>query len=236
MSTANAVIGPFFPANVENTASLLVEKSIPVISPLSREETKPFINLYQSVPTEETVRRAMLDYLRAKAGNVIAVIDAKKGSSKEFIKQHYPSAAFAGLNADGSIIVDGLKRMLVKDKMNYVILDTERMGMVLSTTKALADALPDYQIQLVVLERYDIFDNDELPLTRLTSLKMLYPSVTRSNETPEAAIFARQFKEKNGIFPSHMLPADLMSHLIPFCAFSNKKVLKRRWHKRLPNR
>lgn len=202
MSSTNAVIGPFFPANAENMASLLAEKNISVISPLSREETRPFANLYQSVPTEATVRLAMLDYLRAKAGNVIAVIDAKKGSSKEFIKQHYPSAAFAGLNADGSIIVDGLKRMLVKDKMNYVILETERMGMVLSTTKALADVLPEYQIQLVVLERYDIFDNDELPLNRLTSLKMLYPSVTRSNESPEAAIFARQFKEKNGIFPS----------------------------------
>lgn len=202
LATANAVIGPFFPDNVENTASLLAERNIPVISPLSREETDPFINLYQSVPTAEMVRMSMLDYLKLKNGAVIAVVDVKKGSSKDFIKQYYPGVAFAALNADGTVIVDALKRMLVKDKMNYVILETERMGMVLSTTKALVDALPDYQIQLVVLERYDIFDNDELPLSRLTNLKMLYPSVTRSNDTPEAAIFARAFKEKNGIFPN----------------------------------
>lgn len=198
----DAVIGPFFPNNTESLAALLASKGVPVISPLSKEETKPYANLFQSVPTSEKVRGAMLDYLKTKNGNVIAVVDAKKASSKQFIAANLPSARFASLNTDGSLMTDALKGMLVKDKVNYVILETERIGMMLGTTKALADALAEYQIQLVVLERYDAFDSDELPLARLTSLKMLYPSVTNDSDTPGSALFAKVFKEKNNVMPN----------------------------------
>ncbi len=202
LSSMDAVIGPFFPNNAETLAGLLAAKGVPVISPLSKEEVKPYSNLFQSVPTSDRVKIAMLDYVAGKNGNVIAVVDAKKGSSKQFIQDNLASARFAPLNTDGTIMVDGLKALLVKDKMNYVILETERIGMVLGTTRALVDALADYQIQLVVMERYDTFDNEELSLTRLTSLKMLYPSVTNDSDTPNGALFGRLFKEKNNIMPN----------------------------------
>jgi len=98
--------------------------------------------------------------------------------------------------------VDGLKALLVKGKVNYVILETERIGMVMGTTKTLMDALAEYQIQLVVLERYDTFDNDEVPMARLTTLKMLYPSVTNDSDTPGSILFGKVFKEKNNIMPN----------------------------------
>lgn len=198
----DAVIGPFFINNAENLASLLASKGVPVISPMSNNSTKPYANLYQSVPTSEMVKQAMLDYLKTKGGNVIAVVDPKKGSSKEFIKSNYPEARIASLNADGNISADGLKVMFSKDKVNYVILETEKMGMVLSITKALVETLPEYQVQLVVLERYDVLDNNELPLSRLTSLKMLYPSVTKDDEATDTALFGRLFKEKNSVMPN----------------------------------
>lgn len=198
----DAIIGPFFPNNVETLASLLANKGVPVISPLSKEEAKSFSNLYQSVPTSETVRGAMLDYLKTKNGNIIAVVDAKKNSSRQFIATNLPVAKFASLNTDGTLMVDALKGMLVKDRLNYVILETERIGMILGTTKALVESLSDYQIQLVVLERYDTFDNDELPLSRLVSLKMLYPSVTNDSDSARSLLFAKVFREKNNVVPN----------------------------------
>lgn len=202
LSTMDAVVGPFFLNNAETLASMLAAKGVPVISPLSKDETKPYANLFQSMPTTETVRGAMLEYLKAKNGNIIAVVDAKKASSKQFIKDNLAEAKFAPLNTDGTIMADGLKALLVKDRMNYVILETERMGMVLRTTEVLVAALAEYQLQLVVLERYDAFDNDELPLTRLTNLKMLYPSVTNDSDTSGGTLFAKIFKEKNNIVPN----------------------------------
>lgn len=202
LSGMDAVIGPFFNNNAEDLASLLASKGVPVISPLSKEETKPYANLFQSVPTAEKVKLSMLNYLKAKGGNIIAVVDAKKGSSKQFISSNLPAAKFAPLSPDGTIIVDGLKGMLAKGTVNYVILETERIGMILGTTRVLVESLADYQIQLVVLDRYDAFDNSELPLNRLTNLKMLYPSVTNDSDSPETALFGKLFKEKNGVMPN----------------------------------
>ena len=202
LQSANAVIGPFFPENAEAAAGLLSSKNIPVISPLSKDASQPMANLFQSIPTTNIMRDAMLNYLKSKGGNTIAVIDAKKGSSRDYIRANYPNIRFAGLNADGTIMVDALKAMMVKDSMNYVILDTERIGMVLGTTKALVDALENYQIQLVVLDKYDVFEHDELPLARLTSLKMLYPSVTNDTETTDGLLFTKLYKEQNGVVPN----------------------------------
>jgi hypothetical protein len=74
--------------------------------------------------------------------------------------------------------------------------------MILNTTKVLTALMADYRVQLVVLEKYDALDHDEVPLSRLTALKMMYPSVTKGNISPEASIFERNFKRKNNIFPN----------------------------------
>lgn len=193
----DAVVGPFFQNNVERTAQTLTP--VPVVSPLSKEAGKPMVNLYQSIPTTDMVRMAMLDYLKAQNGNVIAVVDAKKVSSKQFIRNNFPSARFA----DGAVSEDLLKSLLVKDKANFVLLETESTGMVSNTVRILAKLLEEgYQIQLAVLEKTEVLDHDEVPLSRLTALRMLYPSVTNDSETEESILFGKMFKDKNGVFPN----------------------------------
>jgi len=198
MASADAVIGPFFQNNVENAAALLAPKNIPVISPLSKDSGKPYRNLYNSIPSPLTVRMAMLDYLKSKNGNVAALVDSKKASSKEFIRSNYPGVKFIERGVNDAAI----KAQLVKDRPNYIILDTDSSNMMIAATKIIAGMLPEYNIQLVVLEHTEALENDELPTARLMSLKLLYPSVTRDNITPEALVYARVFKEKNGIVPS----------------------------------
>ena len=202
LSGSNAVIGPFFQSNAEKAASLLESKGIPVISPLSKELGKSYSNLYQSMPSNDMLKRALLSYIISKNGNIVAVIDIKKGSAKDFIKANCPSARLAPLNADGTVNEAALKAQLVKDKMNYVILETERTGMVLTTIRILTAAQPEYQIQLAVTEINDALENDEVPLAKLTALKMLYPSVTNDADTEDELLFSRLYKEKNGAVPN----------------------------------
>lgn len=200
LSVTDAIIGPFFQNNVEKAAAMA--GGIPVVSPLSKERGKPYPNLFQTIPSSAKVKAVMIDYLKSKNGNVIAVVDAKKSSSRQYLSNNYPEIRFAALDEKGMVTATGLKNILVSGRMNYVILETESLNMVLNTTKILLDALPEFQVQLVVLEKTDLLEYDEIPLNRLTRLKMLYPSVTKDNETPEAAIFSKVFKEKNGIFPN----------------------------------
>lgn len=197
LSKASAVIGPFFQGNVERTAAML-GNNIPVISPLSKEPGKPYANLYQSMPSPDRVKMAMANYLKSKDGNVIAIVDPKKASSRVFIKENYPTARFI----EGAVTNASLLPLLSKDKMNYVVLESENKNMIINTTKILNEALAQYQIQLAVLEKNDAMDHDEIPLQNLTGLNLLYPSVTKDNETAEGSVFAKVFKKKNNIFPN----------------------------------
>ncbi|MXN90332.1 LysM peptidoglycan-binding domain-containing protein [Flavobacterium sp. Sd200] len=195
LTTSNAVIGPFFQANAESAAALL--PGIPVISPMAKESGRFFNNLYLSIPGDETMRLSLLEYLKTKQGNVIAIVDKKKTSSREFIKANYPEVRFVE-----GITGDGIRALLVKDKVNYVILDTEALSSVTGTTKLLEEALIDFNIQLAVLDKNEKYDNDEVPITRLTKLKMLYPSLTRDGDTPQSLLFTKIFRQKNGYNPS----------------------------------
>ena len=44
--------------------------------------------------------------------------------------------------------------------------------------------------------------NKEITIEKLVALKLMYPSVTKENETEFGTQFARNYKEKNNIYPS----------------------------------
>lgn len=199
---ANAIIGPFYQQYVEKVAELVGKNNVPVISPLSKENGKPFANLYQAMPPADFSKSAVLDFMVSKQGNIIVVNDPKKVSNKEFITKNYPSAKFVNITEIGALDVENLKSLLVKGKTNYVILDTEKTGMILGATTALMSELSNFQIQLAIIEANETLDFEEISLKRLTILKMIYPSLTRENNSPEALVFENSYKKQNKIFPS----------------------------------
>ena len=199
---ANAVIGPFYQQYAETVAELLLPKNVPVISPLSKDTGKSLPNLYQSMPPSEFSKGAMFDFMKSKKGNILIVADPKRGANREFITQNYPEAQFATVSENGAVDIENLKSLFVKDRMNYVVLDSEKTGMILSTTNAMLNEMANYQLQLVIIEPNETLDFEEVSMKRLTILKLLYPSLTRENISPEASIFENKYKEKNKIFPS----------------------------------
>ncbi|MFV5689257.1 LysM peptidoglycan-binding domain-containing protein [Flavobacterium sp. ZT3R25] len=202
LQEADAIIGPFYQSNVEKTAELLNANQVPVISPLSKDLGNSFSNIYQTIPTAVAVKNAMFDYMRAKGGNMIAVVDKKKESMIQFIKENHKDVKFSVLTENGGLSPENLKSLFVKDKMNYVVMETGNTGMIKSTMATMMGALAAYKVQLVILEPNETLDTDEINFVNLTKLKLMYPSVTRENESPEALIFEKEFKKKNKISPS----------------------------------
>ncbi|TRW27428.1 LysM peptidoglycan-binding domain-containing protein [Flavobacterium zepuense] len=196
LTATDVIVGPFFQSHAEAAAAMF--PTIPVISPLAKDSGKPYKNLYQSIPTDESMRTAMLNYLKSKNGNVVGVIDSKKASSKQFIKAGFPEVKFV----EGGITTDNIKSKLVKDKTNYVILDTESLTTVTGTTKLLEELANEYNIQLALMDKTDNYDHDEMPLTRLIKLKMLYPTFMRNDVTPQTQLFDKVFRQKHGYAPS----------------------------------
>lgn len=198
----DAIIGPFYQQYVEEVAELVKEKNIPVISPLSKDFGKTYSNLYQSIPTIEYGKRAMFNYMMANKGNILIVSDPKKLANKEFINKNYPAAKYIPFNESGVIDLDILRSTLVKSTINYVVLDTEKTSMILNTTKALLNELANFQIQIVIIEPNDTLDFEEISMKQLTTLKLLYPSLIRDNNSEKSIVFGNNYKAINKIFPS----------------------------------
>jgi hypothetical protein len=78
INLSDVIIGPFYQNNAEETAKLL--PNIPVISPLSKENTNAIKNLYQSMPSSDYVKIKTFDYLAQKNGLSIIIEIIKKSS------------------------------------------------------------------------------------------------------------------------------------------------------------
>ena len=202
LENAAAIIGPFYQNNVEKTAELLNSYEVPVISPLSKDTGASFSNMLQTIPTTTVVKNAVFDFMRAKNGNIIAVVDKKKVSVIQFIQENHKDVKFSTLTANGGVSAENLKSLFVKDRINYVVMETENTGMIKATMSVLLNAMAAFKVQLVILEPNETLDTDEINFQSLAKLKLMYPSVTRENQSPEAIIFEKEFKRKNKIYPS----------------------------------
>ncbi len=202
LAAMDAVVGPFYQSNAEKLADLLATSKTPVISPLSKETGKKYPNLYQSMPSNDILRSTIFNYMRAKGGNIIAVVDPKKGSIKQYLQEMQKGVRIVGLSEKGTFVADSLKAVLQKDKLNYVVIASESTGMILATTTAMLNAQKEYQVQLAIMEPNETLDFEEITLARLTKLKLLYPSISRPNETLEAGQFDAKYKKLNKILPN----------------------------------
>ncbi|MFB9107543.1 LysM peptidoglycan-binding domain-containing protein [Flavobacterium gyeonganense] len=202
LQDADAIIGPFYQTNAETTANTLRLHNVPVISPLSKDSANPIDNLYQSIPTNDVVRNTVFDYMRSKNGNIVAVVDKKKESVINYIKQNQKGVAFASLTETGGLDVASLKSLLMPNKMNYVVMETANTAMVKYTIKALIEAQKTCQIQLVILEPNSTLDTDEIYFENLVKLKLMYPSVSRESDESRVLIFEKEYRLKNKVNPN----------------------------------
>jgi LysM repeat protein len=202
LENADAVVGPFYQSNVEKTAGLFAQNNVPVISPLSKDAGNPFGNLYQSIVATSVLKATMFDFMNAKQGNVIAVIDKKKEAIRKYILENQKEVKIAPLTETGGLNIEGFKKLLVKGKMNYVVLETANTGMIKYTMNTMLAVMANYQVQLVVLESNETLDTDEISFEDLMKLHLMYPSATRENTSPEAQIFMKNYRAKNKVNPS----------------------------------
>ena len=202
LQDSDVIIGPFYQNNVEKTAELLLQNEVPVISPLSKDQGVAYANIFQSIPSPDAVKNAVFVYMRSKGGNIIAVVDKKKGSIIQYIKQNHKDVKFPLLTATGGVSAENLKSLFVKDKINYVVMETANTAMIKATVAAMLSAMGTYRVQLVILEPNETLDTAEISMENLAKLNLMYPSVARDNESAEAQIFKKEFKIKNNVNPT----------------------------------
>lgn len=201
LKNTDAVIGPFYPQYVEKVAQLLKDSDVPVISPL-RETSKTYDNLYQSMPSGDFVKNSMIDYLYKRNGNIIALIDNKRNATRKLLETEHSSIYIVPLNEKGSLLADSITPKLDRNRVNYFLLDTGSTGMIFAALNQCSKARSaGYKAELVVLEINDTFETDEV-FPRLVKQNIIFPSLTKFQDTPENMQFANAYRKKNNIFPN----------------------------------
>lgn len=198
----NAILIPFYGNVEENLATLVSEERIPVITAASISHQQNVNNLFGALPSINQQRKKMLDYMIAKGGNIIIVSDVNRSDSKDFIADYIPYAKFIELKKNGSFRENDLVSYLKKDKLNYVILESERNSVFLNVTNLLLSELNNYSIQLAVLEPTIIPDNDDVSVKRFRILKMLFPSLTPAQLDRKSESFTTTFQKTYNAQPT----------------------------------
>lgn len=202
ISSFDAVILPYYDTIDKSIAAEISVNNIPVISGSHKVNQYPSNNLYSALPSTNQQRKKILDYITSEKGNMIVISDVDRDESRTFIVNHAPNASIIHLRKNGTFNSDELIKKFKKDQVNYVIIDSERNSVFINTTNILLSALSKYTIQIAVLEANLVPNKNDVSIKRYKILKMLYPSFTSAEKTPESLKFSQTYLKKHSIMPT----------------------------------
>ncbi|MUP46244.1 LysM peptidoglycan-binding domain-containing protein [Gramella sp. BOM4] len=201
-SNTDAVIGPLLKETTEVAASRLENRNIPVITPLSNREMQGYNNLFQARPTDEFLRKAMMDYIvRNSSGkNVIVIADGNNFRVKSELGNMLPSARFVN-PVDKVIKEDQLKNALVAGP-NWVILESDNISVLSSATSLLNRLAREHDITLLTTNKNNTYEDDNISNMHLGRLNFHYPSVDKEYDTTTSQDFIDAYNERFGNEPN----------------------------------
>ena len=211
ITQSNAVIMPYYNFQVGKVASIFNDKNIPIVTSQLANNDKGFSNLYIAEPSEALIRNTILNYLKSKNANIIVVNSQNRIQSKNIILENYPEFRFVKISDNNVVDIDDLKKLLVKDKLNYVILDTDKSSMIISSTNILLKESTEFKIEMVVLEESLLNYYSNISSIRMNILKMIYPSFSSIEKLNQIEVDSKKIVNVNSkqLSPNFILGFDL---------------------------
>jgi LysM repeat protein len=179
--------------STEKIGDFASKNNIPFIVNRQEEGSKNYPSTFVSIPSKNDLAQMMLNYIAEKNGNLIVVSDAINAINEEFIFQNFPKARFVKLSSKGVLESESLTNELILNRKNYVVLNTDKTGLILNTTTILLKESKDYQIQLALLQPKEYISGEGLSDMRFKALKMLYPSYSKRNNQEQINRFKIDF-------------------------------------------
>ncbi|RKS53561.1 amino acid/amide ABC transporter substrate-binding protein (HAAT family) [Gillisia mitskevichiae] len=202
-SNVDAVIGPLYQATSEEAASSLVNLNVPVISPITNRELKALPNLYQSRPSDDMLREAMIVFLQSNSQgkNVIIVADGASSAIKAKLVSAIPGARI--LNPQSNNITESsLASVIDKSRENWVILESENIALLGSATSALNRLARNNRITLFTTYKNSTFESDAVTNEHLGELSFHFPSEYKEFDETVTDSFVEAYKNKYGYIPN----------------------------------
>lgn len=182
--------------NTEKIGDFAAKNSIPFIVNTFEESAQKSATTFVSIPSKNDLALMVLKYISDKNGNLIVVSDAVSALNEDFILQNFPKARFVKISEKDVLEDDALTNELILNRKNYVLLNTDKNGLILNATTVLLKHSKEYTIQLALLEPKESIQKEGFSEMRFKALNTIYPSYSNRNNINEVNKFKADFKQK----------------------------------------
>lgn len=203
-SNVDAVIGPLLQSTAEAAASALQKRDIPVISPVTKKQTGSMQNFLQARPADEMLTSSMISYISGNVTgkNLIIIADVPSANKKRELMAVFPNARIVNPREENTVNRNELTAALATGRPNWVILESEKIGVLSSTTSYLNSLRETYDITLLTTNRNKSFESDNISNRHLANLNFHYPSVDRVYSLEKNGGFIEKYMNKYGVVPN----------------------------------
>ncbi len=211
----DAVIGPLLSKSIEKAAADLQSNNIPVFSPLSKVELKEYPNLHQTLPSNESMEKAMLSYIskRKDTINTIVITGKEWTKSKGIIMSTLPKAKTIVPDEGNYLYLENIEKQIDTTKHNWVILHSNNpilvsnvVGLLNGIPKVILDSLGNKignnRLRLFAVKKSRAFDYNDVSNIHLANLNFTYPSVNKHYNYEILSPFLVSYKYKYGVMPN----------------------------------
>jgi LysM repeat protein len=202
LDSYDAIITLNYNQNIEKAFLSKTTADIPIITLNSKLETYTSSSIFQALPSVYIQKLKTLQYVNSKEGNIIVISDKERIDSRSFITKHSPATKMVITNNKDEYSSRDIVSKLDKNKTNYIIIDSKKNGIFLSSTTLLLGQTSNYDIQLVVLESSLLPNNQQISSKRFRILKLIYPDINQITNTIQTLKYFNNYKLKYDIEPS----------------------------------
>ncbi|MDR6966735.1 LysM repeat protein [Flavobacterium arsenatis] len=198
-----AVFCPMEASGSEKLGDYLSKNNIPMIFSDTKKTAATFATTYNALISDVQLKKLVLDYVVSKKQNTIIVSDPTRKESRDFIAQNYPEARFVKIDENGVFDSESLKSLLSSSNKSYVVLDTDKAGLILTATTSLLKYSKEFDVEIALVELKEKIKGEGLSEMRFKALKMIYPSLYKPTNTKELEKFKKDFLVKYGFEPTN---------------------------------
>ena len=206
----DAVIGPMKSECFDRVATTLRRDGVPVVAAMNKPE-EVYSNVFQSIPEDELLRKAMINYVKADSlkQKVVVISDLSRTATSEMLGGEFPGAKLIYSRKNIKTGKDGffidptdLEEVFPKGR-TIVFLETENNAFA-SSIISLLNGLTneEEQIVLVTLDKNRAFEGKNIDNYHLSNLNFHYPSVNKNFEDQSNSSFVKNYKRTYGVSPS----------------------------------